>query len=151
MADTEAGGGDAPPADPAPPAAEEEDAQPAAPAGDEAAAPEEPAAEEPAAAAEGAAEPAAEEDATAVGDEGDAEIQAPPPKKGKFWAPFSSHASGRRLAGAVMRTVLPAPLRPTIRVRGLGNTIAWSFSGLKLRMPLIRSFSTLHMVARAQI
>jgi hypothetical protein len=49
------------------------------------------------------------------------------------------------------RTVLPAPLRPTIRVRGLGNTIAWSFSGLKLRMPFIRSFSTLHMVARAQI
>ena len=33
----------------------------------------------------------------------------------------------------------------------MGNTIAWSFSGLKLRMPLIRSFSTLHMVASAQI
>lgn len=43
---------------------------------------------------------------------------------------------------------MPAPLRPTMRVRGLGNTIAWSFSGLKLRMPLIRSFSTEHM-ARA--
>lgn len=43
---------------------------------------------------------------------------------------------------------MPAPLRPTMRVRGLGNTIAWSLSGLKLRMPLIRSFSTEHM-ARA--
>ena len=31
----------------------------------------------------------------------------------------------------------------------MGNTIAWSFSGLKLRMPLMSIFSTLHMVAAA--
>jgi hypothetical protein len=35
----------------------------------------------------------------------------------------------------IERTVFPAPFRPTIRVKGLGNTMAWSLSGEKLRMP----------------
>ena len=33
-----------------------------------------------------------------------------------------------------------------MRVRGLGNTMAWSFSGQKLRMPLMSILSTEHMV-----
>ena len=45
------------------------------------------------------------------------------------------------------RTVFPAPLRPTMRVRGLGNMIAWSLSGLKLRMPFMSILSTEHMTA----
>ena len=45
------------------------------------------------------------------------------------------------------RTVFPAPLRPTMRVRGLGNMMAWSLSGLKLRMPFMSILSTEHMTA----
>mmetsp|Transcript_4032 Transcript_4032/g.16467 ORF Transcript_4032/g.16467 Transcript_4032/m.16467 type:complete len:236 (+) Transcript_4032:4292-4999(+) len=41
--------------------------------------------------------------------------------------------------------VFPAPLRPTISVRGFGKMIAWSLSGLKLRMPLMSILSTEHM------
>mmetsp|Transcript_1738 Transcript_1738/g.4492 ORF Transcript_1738/g.4492 Transcript_1738/m.4492 type:complete len:256 (-) Transcript_1738:63-830(-) len=46
-----------------------------------------------------------------------------------------------------MTVVFPAPLRPTMRVRGLGNMIAWSLSGLKLRMPFMSILSTEHMTA----
>ena len=41
--------------------------------------------------------------------------------------------------GALVRTVLPEPLRPTISVSGLGNVITPPCSGLKLRMPLMSS------------
>ena len=44
--------------------------------------------------------------------------------------------------GDYRRTVFPAPLRPTISVRGFGKMIAWSLSGLKLRMPLMSILST---------
>ena len=47
--------------------------------------------------------------------------------------------------GDYRRTVFPAPLRPTISVRGFGKMIAWSLSGLKLRMPLMSILSTEHM------
>lgn len=39
-------------------------------------------------------------------------------------------------------TVLPAPLGPTIRVKGLKKVITFLFSGSKLRMPLISILST---------
>ena len=39
--------------------------------------------------------------------------------------------------GALLRTVLPEPLRPTMSVRGLGNVMTPPCSGLKLRMPLM--------------
>ena len=41
--------------------------------------------------------------------------------------------------GALVRTVLPEPLRPTIRVSGFGNVMTPPCSGLKLRIPLMRS------------
>ena len=41
--------------------------------------------------------------------------------------------------GALLRTVLPEPLRPTISVSGLGNVMTPPCSGLKLRMPLMSS------------
>jgi hypothetical protein len=39
-------------------------------------------------------------------------------------------------------TVLPAPLGPTIRVKGLKKVMTFLFSGSKLRMPLISILST---------
>ena len=65
-------------------------------------------------------------------------------RKRDFEIPIDSGHPDLRLEEA--RTVLPAPFRPTIRVRGLGKMIAFSFWGEKDRMPLIRSFSTLHML-----
>lgn len=46
---------------------------------------------------------------------------------------------------AAQRTVFPEPLRPTMSVSGFGNVITLVFSGLKLRTPLMRSFSTVAM------
>lgn len=63
----------------------------------------------------------------------------------------TGHPSAREIRGVRecidRRTVFPAPLRPTMRVRGLGNMIAWSLSGLKLRMPFMSILSTEHMTA----
>lgn len=39
-------------------------------------------------------------------------------------------------------TVLPAPLGPTIRVKGLKKVITFLFSGSKLRIPFISILST---------
>ena len=39
-------------------------------------------------------------------------------------------------------TVLPAPLGPTIRVKGLKKVMTCLFSGSKLRMPFISILST---------
>ena len=63
----------------------------------------------------------------------------------------TGHPSAREIRGVRecidRRTVFPAPLRPTMRVRGLGNMMAWSLSGLKLRMPFMSILSTEHMTA----
>jgi hypothetical protein len=45
------------------------------------------------------------------------------------------------------RTVFPAPLGPTIRVKGLKKVMTFLFSGSKLRMPLISILSTVLIVA----
>lgn len=44
-------------------------------------------------------------------------------------------------------TVLPAPLGPTIRVKGLKKVMTFLFSGSKLRMPLISILSTVLIFA----
>lgn len=41
-----------------------------------------------------------------------------------------------------MITVLPAPLGPTIRVKGLKKVMTFLFSGSKLRIPFINILST---------
>ena len=46
-----------------------------------------------------------------------------------------------RTTGPSSRTVLPEPLRPTISVSGLGKVMTPPCSGLKLRMPLMRSLA----------
>lgn len=45
--------------------------------------------------------------------------------------------------------VLPAPLWPTIRVKGLKKVTTFLFSGSKLRMPLISILSTVLIFARS--
>ena len=48
-------------------------------------------------------------------------------------------------------TVFPAPLAPTISVRGLWNSITVLFSGLKLLMPCTKSFSIVHIAVLDQL
>lgn len=47
----------------------------------------------------------------------------------------------------IIDTVLPAPLGPTIRVKGLKKVMTFLFSGSKLRIPFISILSTVLIVS----
>ena len=58
-------------------------------------------------------------------------------------------ALNRVLRAELLRTVLPAPLWPTMMVSGLKNSITSVLSGAKLRMPLISSCAAAGCVSTA--